>query len=235
MEVSQKEELLDESKDVHESRETSLTEGEQRKESNIVSRRAFVLGTGGIVVLGGIGGLRFMPRTSLVRPPGGQNEDRLISACVRCKTCFEVCPRDVITPAHIEDGIITMQTPTFNFYHNYCDWCEEENDGVPLCAASCPTLALELPPDATPKNTILGKAAINEDWCLAYRLIGCRFCYDACPYNAMGIDDIGRPYVIAENCNGCGACESVCVSLKVGSIPKGATERAIIVRPLDAV
>ena len=35
-------------------------------------------------------------------------------------------------------------------------------------------------------------------------------------------------------CNGCGACESVCVSLQNGSISAGATERAIVVRPLEA-
>ena len=37
-----------------------------------------------------------------------------------------------------------------------------------------------------------------------------------------------------KNCNGCGACESVCVSLQNGSISAGATERAIVVRPLEA-
>jgi ferredoxin-type protein NapG len=37
--------------------------------------------------------------------------------------------------------------------------------------------------------------------------------------------------VIADKCNGCGACESVCVSLKEGSISSGATKRAIVVEP----
>ena len=37
-----------------------------------------------------------------------------------------------------------------------------------------------------------------------------------------------------DKCNGCGACESVCVSLQNGSISAGATERAIVVRPLEA-
>jgi ferredoxin-type protein NapG len=139
----------------------------------------------------------------------------------------------VIVPAHVEKGILATRTPTFDFSRDYCDWCEEGNEGRPLCASVCPTLALELPAGATPENTILGKAVLNEDWCLAYRLIGCRYCYDACPYEAMGIDGNGRPYVIEENCNGCGACEAVCVSLKNASIASGATERAIIVRPPD--
>ena len=41
-------------------------------------------------------------------------------------------------------------------------------------------------------------------------------------------------HIDEDKCNGCGACESVCVSLQNGSISAGATERAIIVRPLES-
>ncbi|MDR2587467.1 MAG: 4Fe-4S dicluster domain-containing protein [Coriobacteriales bacterium] len=235
MEDSQTENQLDESRDVQELGEDPQAKDELSKGPGPVSRRSFVLGVGGIAVLGGLGGLRFVPHGSLVRPPGGQDEDRVIAACFRCERCYEICPRGVIAPAHIEDGILAMRTPTFDFSNDYCDWCQESKGGEPLCVKACPTLALELPAGATPENTILGKAVLNTDWCLAYRLIGCRYCYDACPYEAMGLDSTGRPYVIDDKCNGCGACESVCVSLKNGSIALGATERAIVIRPLDAV
>jgi ferredoxin-type protein NapG len=122
-----------------------------------------------------------------------------------------------------------------DFSKDYCDWCEEENGGDPLCAKLCPTQALKLPTEATAENTILGKAVIIEDWCLAYKLLGCRFCYDACPYEAMGLDENNCPYVIDEKCNGCGACEAVCVSLQNASIPEGANSRAIIVVPESSV
>ena len=98
--------------------------------------------------------------------------------------------------------------------------------------ASCPTEALKV--GSTPETGVLGVAELNQDLCLAYRLIGCRFCYDACQFEAMELDENNRPYVIADACNGCGACESVCVSLQNGSISAGATERAIIVRPLES-
>ncbi len=113
-----------------------------------------------------------------------------------------------------------MRTPTFDFSANWCDWCAEEHDGTPLCVSACPTEALKLPDDATAENTIIGKAVINTDWCLAYKLIGCRFCYDACPYEAMELDENNRPVVIEDKCNGCGACESVSSRCRTAPSPK---------------
>ena len=141
----------------------------------------------------------------------------------------------MIAPAHIEDGVLNMRTPTFDFSASWCDWCADEHGGQPLCVQACPTEALKLPADATAESTIIGKAVINQDWCLAYKLTGCRFCYDACPYEAMELDENNRPIVLTDTCNGCGACESVCVSLQNGSISEGATARAIVVHPLDEV
>ena len=187
---------------------------------------------GGTAALLGLGAVRYAGSAPLVRPPGGQDEEALVSACIRCEKCYEVCPRGVIAPAHLEDGILNMRTPVMSFDANWCDWCTEENGGEPLCVASCPTEALKV--GSTPETGMLGVAELNQDLCLAYRLIGCRFCYDACEFEAMELDENNRPYVIADACNGCGACESVCVSLQNGSISAGATERAIIVRPLES-
>jgi len=200
-----------------------------------ISRRTLCAGFGAAAVLAGLGGVKYLGGAPVVRPPGGQDEDRLLSACIRCQKCYEICPRNVIAPTHIEDGILAMRTPTFDFSASYCDWCAESNGGDPLCAQVCPTEALSLPEGATAENTILGKAVINEDWCLAYRLMGCRFCYDACPYEAMTLDEFNRPHVVEDKCNGCGACESVCVSLQNGSISQGATSRAITVVPSEGL
>lgn len=201
------------------------------EKKTLITRRSFALGTGAVVAMFGLGGLKFVEYDPIIRPPGGQDEELLVSACIRCEKCLEVCPRNVITSAHIEKGVLVMRTPTFDFSRDYCDWCEEGNNGDPLCVKVCPTDALQLPADATPENTIIGKAVLNTELCLAYKLIGCRFCYDACPYEAIVMDDENIPHVLEDPCNGCGACESVCVSLQNASLASNASERAIVIRP----
>ncbi|MDR1013862.1 MAG: 4Fe-4S dicluster domain-containing protein [Coriobacteriales bacterium] len=202
-----------------------------------VSRRNLLIGLGGTAAFMGLGAMRYVGSTPLCRPPGGQDEDALLSACVRCEKCYEVCPRKVIVPAHLEDGLLGVRSPTLDFSDDFCDFCVEENGGDPLCVRVCPTGALGLPSDSGPENTIVGLAVIDEGTCLAYRDTSCRYCYDACPYEAMELSSdtrSPRPRVIAEKCNGCGACESVCVSLEAASIATGATERAIVVRAVEA-
>ena len=114
-----------------------------------ITRRTALLGAGGATLMLGLGGLKYVGSNPIIRPPGGQDEDRLISACIRCERCYEVCPRSVIAPAHIEDGILNMRPPTLSFDDDFCDWCIEENGGEPLCVKVCPTEALSLPKGET--------------------------------------------------------------------------------------
>ena len=215
--------------------DTENTAAPKKEGRPVITRRALCVGLRRHGGASGPGRVRYAGSARSCARPTAQDEEALVSACIRCEKCYEICPRDVIAPAHLEDGVLNMRTPTFDFSANWCDWCAEEHDGTPLCVSACPTEALKLPDDATAENTIIGKAVINTDWCLAYKLIGCRFCYDACPYEAMELDENNRPVVIEDKCNGCGACESVCVSLQNGSISEGATARAIVVHPLDEV
>lgn len=202
-----------------------------------MSRRAFTIGTAGAVALLAAGGLKALPAQAQVRPPGGQDENHLLSACIRCERCVEICPQNALRPAHLEDGIVAVRTPTSDFNNGWCDFCKEHNDGEPLCVKTCPTEALRLDANATAEETILGKAYIIRDWCLAYRNTGCRFCYDACVddagYDAIALDEYNRPVVIEDKCVGCGICQKVCVSQKEGSIAQGTTSRAIIVVTQD--
>ena len=206
---------------------------ERKKTIAGMSRRSFTIGCVGAAGLLAAGGLRAIPAAAQVRPPGGQDEEHLIGSCIRCERCVEVCPKNALRPAHLEDGIVAVRTPTSDFNNGWCDFCKEDNDGVPLCVKACPTDALRLEEGATHEETIMGKAYLIRDWCLAYRNTGCRFCYDACKddagFDAIELDEHNRPVVIEDKCVGCGICQTVCVSQKEGSIKEGTTSRAIIV------
>ncbi|MDO5042331.1 MAG: 4Fe-4S dicluster domain-containing protein [Slackia sp.] len=205
--------------------------------SSGMSRREFSVGLGGACALLAVGGgIRVAPAQACVRPPGGQDENRLISSCIRCERCIGICPNGALAPAHLEDGVLGVRMPVANFDAGWCDWCADANGGVPLCVETCPTQALQLAEGATPENVIMGKAVIIEDWCLAYsKYNGCRFCYDACPYEAITLDEYERPVVDLDLCNGCGACQAACVSMEEGSIAEGATTRAIVVVPESSI
>ena len=158
--------------------------------------------------------------------------------CVGCMACNGACKmvnnvpigsfwNKVLRIGPQERGVGEVPSHDFYMLPVQCQHCAD-----PECVKVCPTQALQLPQSATPENTILGIADLDTDLCLAYRLIGCRFCYDACEYDAIELDENNRPYVIDDKCNGCGACESVCVSMQNGSITAGANRRAIIVEPV---
>lgn len=209
----------------------SVENNEKKKTYAGMTRRTLCLGIGGAAVSLGLGALKPLTAEALVRPPGGQDEDQLLGACIRCEKCVEACPRGVVSLAHIEDGLINMRTPVMNCKDDYCNWCVDENNGKPLCEKTCPTGALRLVSGAERESTILGIAEINHDWCLAWRLKGCRFCVDNCPYEAMYLDENMIPHVIEEKCNGCGRCYTVCVSMQDASAVAGMTDRAIVVKP----
>ena len=191
----------------------------------------------------------------LVRPPGGQDEENLVSRCVHCYRCIEACPEKVIVAASLDAGVLNMRTPRMEFSDcypgqlddfRYCDFCAERNGGVPLCAAVCPSGALQLPVDYAPETEVIGVAVLNTETCIAYRSSFCAFCHDVCIQvrgeedaaiyyqNADATDalDTRLPVVDPAKCNGCGACEAVCVSAQAGST-MNASERAIVVKPLE--
>lgn len=206
-------------------------DGEARKKAAAsgMSRRTFAFGAAGAAVMVGLGGVRYLPSAPLCRPPGGQDYEHLISGCIHCEKCREVCPHAAIAPATIESGVLNMRTPRMDFKSGWCDFCENEPGG-PRCMEVCPTKALSCD---NPSAAILGKAKLNRDWCLAAKGMGCHDCADACPYGAMSIGEDHVPVIDEQACNGCGACEFACISMSAGSITTGATDRAIVVVPIE--
>jgi ferredoxin-type protein NapG len=204
--------------------------------SPLISRRSLIIGSIGAAVLLGIGGVTkyaWANNRQLLRPPGGQNEAHLINTCIRCDRCRQICPMKAIESAVIEDGLINAHTPKLNFrsralqrtpgtteYHKtdtgYCNFCDPEQKGgqTKKCVANCPTGALKAFDESRER---LGEAVIDPIYCINFPQLGqtptgCRLCIDACPYEAIVINDEQRPEVIPARCNGCGKCELVCPS-----------------------
>ncbi len=55
----------------------------RKKEPMTMSRRNMLIGVGSTVALLGLGSLRYVGHNPLCRPPGGQDETHLVSACIR--------------------------------------------------------------------------------------------------------------------------------------------------------
>ncbi|MEA5020662.1 MAG: 4Fe-4S dicluster domain-containing protein [Gordonibacter sp.] len=199
------------------------------KAASGMTRRTFAFGAVGAAAVLGLGGVKYLPSQSLCRPPGGQDEAYLVGACLHCDKCREVCPKNAIAPAYLEQGILNARTPRLNFKRGWCDFCENEPGG-PRCIAVCPTHALA---SADPAKATLGKAELNVNWCLAAKGMGCHECVDVCNYEALELGADTVPVVDWDACNGCGACEFACISLSAGSITAGATDRAIVVKPFE--
>lgn len=189
----------------------------------MTSRRTFLKITGGAfaLVLGLGEAAKILPRTALLRPPGGQDENAFIARCLRCDRCRSVCPTAVIGLANLADGILNARTPVMKFHLGYCNFCNQ-------CVAVCPTQALKPFDRETVK---IGLATVKKDICIAWDAGGCTVCMNACPYQAITLDGQGRPSVDPQKCNGCGICEKVCPALVMRSYI-GGNVRGIVVTPI---
>jgi len=156
-----------------------------------------------MLAVGGITKYAF-GETPLLRPPGGQDEDHFIAACIKCDRCRSICPLNCIAVANMNDGLLNARTPKLDYRIGYCDFCN-------LCIECCPTGALR---SFDPEQEWIAPAVIDRDLCIAHQPegVGCRRCIDGCPFEAIRADDFGRPVVEVEKCNGCGYCEYICPS-----------------------
>lgn len=179
-----------------------------------VSRRELVGGcavAAALLVLGGAG-KAFASDGDFLRPPGGQDYEQFLGACIRCDRCRSACDREAITVCTVSDGIVNARLPRMSFQFGYCDMC----DGEYKCIKACPTHALA-PFDAEADK--IGVAEIDPDECLTYILSGkCDArCVGACQWEALWLDEQGRLQIDQDKCNGCGACQFLCPSSAYGT------------------
>ena len=84
--------MREEEKTMAENDEKAAEAAPKKDGRPVITRRALCVGLGGTAALVGLGAVRYAGSAPLVRPPGGQDEDALVSACIRCEKCYEVCP-----------------------------------------------------------------------------------------------------------------------------------------------
>lgn len=178
-----------------------------------MTRRQVVGGAVGIAALLAVGGATkaFAYDGDFLRPPGGQDYDAFLGACIRCDRCRSACPRGAISVCLVNDGLLNARLPKMDFRQGACDMC----DGAYKCVAACPTLALG---SFDSERDKIGIAVIDQDECLTYNLSGLcdARCVDACAWGALSLDADGQLQVDESRCNGCGACEYVCPSAAYG-------------------
>ncbi|WP_303728100.1 4Fe-4S binding protein [Denitrobacterium detoxificans] len=179
-----------------------------------LSRRAFMVGAAGAAAMIAVGGgvKAFAGENEFVFPPGGQTS-QLVGSCIRCDRCRSACPQNAISLGHLENGLLSVRLPIMKYSLGWCDFCDGE-DGF-RCVKSCPTGALV--PGFDPHADKMGIAVFDYDECLLFRS-GSRSCSkecrDACAYDAIKDTPDGGLEIIADLCNGCGACEYECPSAK---------------------
>lgn len=148
-------------------------------------------------------------RREALRPPGGQPEPDFSALCVRCGNCIRSCPVKILRPDLGQHGVAGFLAPVLHLDDTYC------REDCARCGEVCPSGAIRRFSLAEKPKAIIGQPKLAYLVCLLASEQECSECKNACPYEAIEIvfdkkEYRAKPKVIAERCNGCGACQIAC-------------------------
>lgn len=185
-------------------------EKQEEKEKNVLTRRAFLIGTGATVgglVIGGVVGHYVFPRTErLGYPPDvmpGAWLGRDLTQCTGCKLCEIAC--SVEKTGQVWPGasrIRVYQYPPMIEFPVSCYQCGSDAK----CMAACPVGALSL-------NADYSNVMVDTAKCLrSSQGADCMSCADACPGGTINHDPQTSAPLFCDMCGGDPACVKACPS-----------------------
>ncbi len=164
-------------------------------------------------------------RTNILRPPGAVPEEYFAQKCIRCGRCGEVCPYHCIHYFDVISGGVFSGTPYIDVTEVPCYLCMK-------CVYVCPTGSLV---PCAKEEVRMGVAVINRQICVTWQQdktgLMCKTCFNVCPFSgvAIKIDHDFRPYIVEENCTGCGICAYSCIA---DQYPENNGKKAITIEPI---
>jgi polyferredoxin/Pyruvate/2-oxoacid:ferredoxin oxidoreductase delta subunit len=171
-------------------------------------------------------GLKAEHDERVIRPAGSLTEEQFLARCIRCGECMKVCPNNALQPTYTQAGLEGIWTPVIVPRIGYCE------PSCVLCGQVCPTGAIwQISQQekgwvgADTKPIRIGTAFYDRGRCLPWAMgTECIVCEEWCPTSpkaiflreaqafdrAGNVKTVRQPYVDAEKCVGCGACEFAC-------------------------
>lgn len=149
-------------------------------------------------------------RKRCLRPPGTLDETTLKGACIRCGNCIRSCPSGIIEPSVDSRDVAGFLVPQLKFSGTH--YCRQDCN---KCGQACPTGVIRPLPLPEKNRHVIGIARIDLPECLLTMDAECGLCLPRCPRGAI-VEQFSRETytttvkVIAEKCNGCGACVGIC-------------------------
>ncbi|MFH0888543.1 MAG: 4Fe-4S dicluster domain-containing protein [Planctomycetota bacterium] len=150
----------------------------------------------------------YIPR---LRPPGAaRSEEEFLAKCIRCGQCMKACPTNGLQPLLAENGLYAMFSPVLVPRIGNCRY------NCNICGQVCPSGAIPSMTLDDKQEWKIGTAFIDTTRCIPYAdKKECITCEEFCPVPEKAIqhsekDGIKYPYIIKEQCIGCGLCEKVC-------------------------
>lgn len=194
-----------------------------QKQEPDAGRRAFLLGTamatgtalmaqtkvkvdGGLAVLEDKKAPR---RETSITPPGSISSYNMKRHCTACQLCVSACPNNVLRPSK---DLMHLMQPELSYERGYC------RPECTRCSQVCPTGAIRLITREQKTAIHVGHAVWVEKNCIpVVNGDTCGNCARHCPAGAIRMIEkevngqtVSVPFVDAERCIGCGACEHLC-------------------------